>query len=191
MPPDASQYRIHMACVPGGKVIANDSGSPAAFALSANGLTAAGVRAPALFNLLLSVIACPFRLRSHGITIGFTGDPARPIVEASGIPISMCVAWLSPIESLSRMTAHEASFDTGLDVLGLKVLRLPSTARLASQLLRGRTHISGKQVTTVHDVYSFVLRAERPLAFQLDGDYLGERGKVEFVAVPEAVRVVC
>jgi diacylglycerol kinase family enzyme len=85
----------------------------------------------------------------------------------------------------------EASFDTGLDVLGLKVLRLPSTARLASQLLRGRTRVSGKQVTTIHDVYSFVLRAERPLALQLDGDYLGERGKVEFVAVPEAVRVVC
>lgn len=85
----------------------------------------------------------------------------------------------------------EASFDTGLDVLGLKVLRLPSTARLASQLLRGRPHLSGKQVMTVHDVYSFVLRAQRPLAFQLDGDYLGERGKVEFVAVPEAIRVVC
>jgi diacylglycerol kinase family enzyme len=43
----------------------------------------------------------------------------------------------------------------------------------------------------LHDVCSFVLRASRPMAFQLDGDYLGERGKVEFVAVPEAIRVVC
>ena len=43
--------------------------------------------------------------------IGFTGDPASPIVEASGMPISMCVAWLSPIDSLSRMTAHDASFE--------------------------------------------------------------------------------
>ena len=68
---------------------------------------------------------------------------------------------------------------------------MPSTARLASQLLRPRARISGKQVMTIHDVYSFVLRADRPMAFQLDGDYLGERGKVEFVAVPEAVRVVC
>jgi diacylglycerol kinase family enzyme len=85
----------------------------------------------------------------------------------------------------------EASFDTALDVLGVKVLRVPSTVRLASQLLRGRPRISGKQIQTIHDVYSFVLRAERPLAFQLDGDYLGERGKVEFVAVPQAVRVVC
>jgi diacylglycerol kinase family enzyme len=84
-----------------------------------------------------------------------------------------------------------ASFDTALDVFGPKVLRVPSTVRLASQLLRGRPRISGKQIMTIHDVYEFTLRAERPMAFQLDGDYLGERGKVEFVAVPEAIRVVC
>jgi len=52
------------------------------------------------------------RLSIQGITIGFTGEPARPIVDASGIPMSMCVAWFSPSESLSRMTAHDASFDT-------------------------------------------------------------------------------
>jgi diacylglycerol kinase family enzyme len=85
----------------------------------------------------------------------------------------------------------DASFDTALDVLGLKVLRMPSTARLATQLLRGHGRIKGNQVMRIHDVYSFVLRAERPMAFQVDGDYLGERGKVEFVAVPEAIRVVC
>jgi hypothetical protein len=58
------------------------------------------------------VIACPFRFSSQGMTIGLTGDPARPIVEASGMPISMCVAWFSPMFILSRMTAHEASLET-------------------------------------------------------------------------------
>jgi hypothetical protein len=53
---------------------------------------------------LFSVIAWPLRFSSQGITIGFTGDPASPIVEASGMPISMCVAWFSPSDSLSRMT---------------------------------------------------------------------------------------
>ena len=33
-------------------------------------------------------------------------------MRASGMPISMCVAWFSPSDSLSRMTAHEASFET-------------------------------------------------------------------------------
>ncbi len=127
-------------------------------------------------------------------------DRSAPLItlSRSGFPdeiglASAIVQNTAPWTSIGDREIHasvEASFDTGLDVLGLKVLRLPSTARLASQLLRGRTRVSGKQVTTVHDVYSFVLRAERPLAFQLDGDYLGERGKVEFVAVPDAIRVV-
>lgn len=85
----------------------------------------------------------------------------------------------------------DASFDTGLDVLGMKLLRVPSTARLATQLLRRRPRLTGRQVLSLHDVDDFVLRSTRPMAFQLDGDYLGERGKVEFVAVPEALRVVC
>src|SRR5690349_14668033 len=111
MPPDASQYRIHMACVPGGNVIAKDNGAPAALALSTKGFTSLADLTPASLNLLLNVIAWPLRLSSHGMTIGFTGDPASPIVEASGMPISMWVAWLSPIDSLSRMTAQEASFE--------------------------------------------------------------------------------
>ena len=45
------------------------------------------------------------------MTIGLTGEPARPIVDANGMPISMCVAWFSPIDSLSRITAHDASFE--------------------------------------------------------------------------------
>ena len=101
-----------MACVPGGKVIANVSGSPAALAFSASGLIWAGVFAPAILSLLLSVIACPLRLRSQGAIIGLTGEPPSPIVDASGIPRSMWVAWFSPSESLSRMAAHDASFDT-------------------------------------------------------------------------------
>ncbi len=112
MPPDASQYLSHMAWVPGGNVIAKVSGSPAALAFSASSLIAAGVFAPAALSLLLRVMAWPLRLRSHGVIIGLTGDPARPMVEASGMPRSMCVAWFSPIVSLSRMTAQEASFAT-------------------------------------------------------------------------------
>ena len=45
------------------------------------------------------------------MTIGFFGEPTRPIVEAIGMPISMCVAWLSPIDSLSRITAQLRPFD--------------------------------------------------------------------------------
>src|SRR3954463_11407723 len=57
-------------------------------------------------------MAWPLRLSSHGITIGFFGAPSRPMVEASGMPISMCVAWMEPVERLSRMAAQLAPFVT-------------------------------------------------------------------------------
>src|SRR5262245_42723612 len=42
--------------------------------------------------------------------IGFLGAPSRPMVDAIGIPISMCVAWISPFESESRIAAQLAPF---------------------------------------------------------------------------------
>ena len=38
------------------------------------------------------IIPWPLRFSSHGMIIGVFGEPARPIVEASGMPSSMCVA---------------------------------------------------------------------------------------------------
>src|SRR4051812_26899844 len=46
------------------------------------------------------------------MTIGFFGAPSRPMVDPSGIPISMCVAWIDPVERLSRMAAQFAPFVT-------------------------------------------------------------------------------
>src|SRR5262245_22649170 len=111
IPPEASQYRVHMACVPGGNVIAKAIGSPEAFARSTYGFRSLGVLTPASLSLLFSVIAWPLRFSSHGTTMGLTGDPSRPIDDARGIPKSMCVAWFSPMLILSRIAAHEASFE--------------------------------------------------------------------------------
>jgi diacylglycerol kinase family enzyme len=85
----------------------------------------------------------------------------------------------------------DASFDLGLDVLALRRLRVPSTARTVTQLLSGRLDPHGPQVLRLHDVSEFTLLANRPQAFQLDGDYLGEREKVRFTSVPSALRVIC
>jgi diacylglycerol kinase family enzyme len=42
----------------------------------------------------------------------------------------------------------------------------------------------------LHDEESFRLVADRPLALQVDGDYVGERTGVTFTSEPEALRVV-
>jgi diacylglycerol kinase family enzyme len=86
----------------------------------------------------------------------------------------------------------DASFDAGLDLLGMRGLRLTGTARTGIQLLAGRPRgPHGRGVLRLHDVAEFGLRASEPVAFQLDGDYLGEREKVRFTAVPSALRVFC
>ena len=85
----------------------------------------------------------------------------------------------------------KASFDRGLDVLAMRVLQVPSTVRVITQILSSRPDPRGKQVLRFHDLDRFTVRAGRPMAFQLDGDYLGERDKLEFASVPEALRVVC
>ncbi|MEU5565935.1 MULTISPECIES: diacylglycerol/lipid kinase family protein [Micromonospora] len=84
-----------------------------------------------------------------------------------------------------------ASFDLGLDVLALRQLRVPSTTRTVTQFFSTRPDPKGRGALRLHDVAEFTLVSSRPQAFQLDGDYLGEREKVRFASVPAALRVIC
>src|SRR5262245_45952056 len=92
--------------------MANVSGSPSFLAWSTIGLRALGSAPTLPFHDALSVMAWPLRLSSQGITIGFFGEPSSPIVEAMGMPKSMCVAWLSPLDRESRMAAQFAPLAT-------------------------------------------------------------------------------
>lgn len=100
----------------------------------------------------------------------------------------------SPWTYLGRMRVDPfpgASFDRGLDVLAVQKLAVPSTLWTAGQLLtpNGRPPWGG-ETSHMHDLSEFSVRAVRPVAFQVDGDYLGEREQVDFRAVPDALAVV-
>jgi diacylglycerol kinase family enzyme len=84
----------------------------------------------------------------------------------------------------------DASFDRGLDMLGIRSVHSLGFARTLMQLLLADPP-HGKAVLGLHDVPEFTLRAEVPMALQLDGEYLGEHDKVNFVSVPSALRVIC
>jgi diacylglycerol kinase family enzyme len=85
----------------------------------------------------------------------------------------------------------DASFETGLDLYGLRTLRTTTVLRQLRQLLatNGRAP-RGRAVVARHDVDELTLTAEHPLPFQVDGDFLGERTAVRFRAVPNALAVV-
>ncbi|GAA2547152.1 diacylglycerol kinase family protein [Winogradskya consettensis] len=85
----------------------------------------------------------------------------------------------------------QASFDRGLDLLALRSLAVASTTRTVTQMASRNADPHGKNVLRLHDQAEFTVVASRPQSFQLDGDYLGERQKVHFLSVPEALRVIC
>ena len=84
----------------------------------------------------------------------------------------------------------EASFDTGLDVFGLSSLPTLATLNHLRQLLSAHPRPRGKRVVRVHDAAALTLTAERPLAFQVDGDDLGDADVVRFRSEPGALSVV-
>lgn len=84
----------------------------------------------------------------------------------------------------------DASFDTGLDVMGLTGTRTLPTLRTLAQILAKDGHPHGKRVVTLHDVPELTLTAATPLPFQVDGDLLGDRESVRLVAVPGALDVM-
>ncbi|MCW6006711.1 diacylglycerol kinase family lipid kinase [Micromonospora sp. CPCC 205371] len=126
--------------------------------------------------------------RHPPITLERPGEPAE--VSLATVIIQNTAPW-TYLGDRAINPNPDASFDLGLDVMALRELHLPSTARTVSQIFSRRPDPRGRQVVRLHDVDEFTLLAARPQPFQLDGDYLGEREKVRFTSVPGALRVIC
>jgi len=110
-------------------------------------------------------------------------------------PLFLCIVSNSaPWTYLGRravQTSPQASFDTGLDVFALRSLRTVGTLRAVRQMLAGGERPPrGRHVVSLHDEAGLTVRADRPVAFQVDGEYVGERECVTFRSVPHALRVI-
>jgi diacylglycerol kinase family enzyme len=85
----------------------------------------------------------------------------------------------------------EASFDAGLDAVALRRLGVSIALRSVRRMLA----VSGgmpasRAVRSWHDETDFSVTASRPVAVQIDGDYVGTRRRVRFRAVPQALTVI-
>lgn len=81
------------------------------------------------------------------------------------------------------------SFDTGLGLFALRSLAPPTVFRHAVQLMRGAKHPRGRNLVRDDDVSHIRVSCPEPVRVQVDGDLVGERNKVDFAAVPDALRV--
>jgi diacylglycerol kinase family enzyme len=84
----------------------------------------------------------------------------------------------------------DAGFDTGLDIFGLRTLGTLATLNTLRQMLSAAGGPAGRHILRLHDASTFTLRAARPIAFQVDGEYVGECESVTFRSVPHVLRVI-
>jgi diacylglycerol kinase family enzyme len=125
-------------------------------------------------------------------------DPKPMTVEVPGVlePTDARVAFVSNTSTwtyLGSRAVHTnpgASFATGLGLFALRSLGIGTVAPVLREILRIDGDQKGRHVVR-HDAVALVrVSCETPVALQLDGDHLGERSEVEFLSVPDALRVV-
>jgi diacylglycerol kinase family enzyme len=86
--------------------------------------------------------------------------------------------------------AH-ADFSSGLDLFALRRLRTLTTLATLRHMMDTTDELpSGRDVVSAAALTELGFEAARPIAFHIDGEYLGETEGVSFRFVPEALRVV-
>ena len=85
----------------------------------------------------------------------------------------------------------DAGFETHLDLFGMTNFAPLSVGMLVGRLIANSPRLAqGRGVLIRHDLPELTLSAQRPTAFEVDGDYLGPRERVTFRSVPDALRVL-
>ena len=126
--------------------------------------------------------------RRPALTLEQDGQPAIPDLFMT--VITNRSPW-TYVRGRALLPVPNPDFNSGLDVLALRKLRATTIASAVGQmLLIRRRSPRGRHVLTVTGLESLTVRSVRPIAFQVDGDYLGETEAVKFQFVPHALRVV-
>jgi diacylglycerol kinase family enzyme len=88
------------------------------------------------------------------------------------------------------LPAPNPDFNSGLDLLALRQMRLMTIFNAVGQMLYVGSHPPhGRNLLSVLGSESLTIRSARPIAFHVDGEYLGETEAVKFQFVPHALRV--
>ena len=89
-------------------------------------------------------------------------------------------------------SAPPGDFSSGLDLFALRRMRTLTTLAALGHMMQSRNEAlpGGRDVVTASALSELAFEAKRPIAFHIDGEYLGETQAVTFRFVPDALRVV-
>jgi diacylglycerol kinase family enzyme len=125
-------------------------------------------------------------------------EPALTLYSDAGTPMSGLflgvVTNSSPWTYLGRRPVSPVprpDFSSGLDVFALRHLHTLTTLHALRQMMHTRDRApQGRDVVTLESLCELTFRSRRPIAFQADGEYLGEVTEMAFRYVPNALRVL-
>jgi diacylglycerol kinase family enzyme len=126
--------------------------------------------------------------RTPALTLERDGQPSTPDLFMTAITNrSPWTYW----HGRAVLPVPNPDFSSGLDVFALRQVRATTIVSAVGQMLLFRRRSPrGRHLLTVTGLESLTIRSVRPIAFQVDGDYLGETEAVKFQFVPQALRVV-
>ncbi|MFE9242821.1 diacylglycerol/lipid kinase family protein [Nocardiopsis sp. NPDC006938] len=94
--------------------------------------------------------------------------------------------------ALALQPTPASRFELGLDAFALTQSSHALTGWVLSQMFFPKgLPAHGDGYVTWHDQASLRISSSHPRAFQIDGEYLGEREEVNFHSVPKALRIFC
>jgi diacylglycerol kinase family enzyme len=126
--------------------------------------------------------------RRPALTLERDGEP--PVSDLFMTIITNRSPW-TYLHSRAVLPVPNPDFSSGLDLLAMRRLRLIRIVSAVGQMLYIRSRAPrGRDLISVLGSESLAVRSSRPIALQVDGEYLGETEAVKFQFVPNALRIV-
>lgn len=98
-----------------------------------------------------------------------------------------------PFTYLGNRELHvcpRASFDRGLDCFAVDTMAPSTILRIAAQTLSSHGHVRNRHALYLEDQPRIEVSCALPLPVQTDGEYIGDRERVSFESIPNALSLL-
>ncbi|CAM2940007.1 diacylglycerol kinase family protein [Prescottella defluvii] len=130
-----------------------------------------------------------FRAKREEPTLTVELPDQEPIDGVHYAFVSNSTPW-TYLNSREVHTNPGTSFEAGLGLFAMRTMGVLASLRVVRQLLSAGLSPKSHSLIRFDDVPQIRIRASAPIGLQMDGDYIGMRSDVTFVAVADALEVV-